>query len=61
MIKPKERDYLKDFDWDINSAPRQRLYLSKDTTRLFEVINNFIGTVYYRTDINDMGKSINKG
>lgn len=22
MIKPKERWYLKDFDWDINSAPR---------------------------------------
>ena len=29
----------------------QRLYLSKDTTKMMEVINNFIGTVYRRENV----------
>ena len=55
IIRKKERDYLKDFDWDVCSTPEQRLYLSKDTTKMMEVINNFIATVYYRVNIDDDG------
>ena len=29
----------------------QRLYLSRDTTKMMEVINNFIATVYKRVDV----------
>ena len=55
MIKAKYRDKLKQFDWDINSAPVQRLWLSRDTKRLMEVINDFIGTVYVRVNLNEDG------
>ena len=44
--------------WDINTNPRQRLYLSKDTTRLMEVINNVIGTVYIRVNIDENNRVI---
>ena len=57
-IIAKEREYLKDFDWDVSKAPSHRLYLSKDTTKLMEVVNNFIATIFYRVNIDDTGKSI---
>ena len=47
---------MKQFDWDINSKPVQRLWLSKDTKLLMEVINDFIGTVYKRVNIDAEGK-----
>ena len=58
VIRKKHRDYLEAFDWDVCSDPIQRLYLSKDTTRMMEVINNFIGTVYYRVNVDDDGSKI---
>lgn len=48
MLSKKKRDYLEGFDWDVNYEPNQRLYLSRDTRRLMEVINNFAATVYTR-------------
>ena len=57
LIKKKKRDYLKSFDWDVNSDPIQRLYLSQDTTRLMEVINNVIATVYVRQNVEDKNQN----
>ena len=57
MLALRERDYLKGFDWDVNYDPNQRLYLSKDTTRMMEVINNFAATVYYRQSANERRKT----
>ena len=51
IIKETKNPILNEFDWDVNSAPVQRLYLSRDTKKLMEVINNFIATVYKRVDI----------
>ena len=51
IIMRRKKQKLKDFDWDVNSAPMQRLYLSRDTTKMMEVINNFIATVYKRVDV----------
>ena len=48
MLAAKKRAYLEGFDWDVNYEPSQRLYLSKDTKRLMEVVNNFAATVYKR-------------
>ena len=53
LIKSEENSQLDEFEWDINSDPHHRLYLSKDTTRLMEVINNFVATVYYRINKTD--------
>ena len=58
LVRQKERQSLKGFDWDVTNTPKHRLYLSKDTTKLMEVINNFIGNVYYRVDCDFDGKSI---
>ena len=58
MLIPKDREYLANFDWDINSSPQQRLYLSQDTRRLMEVVNGYIGTVYTRSNVDDLGKTI---
>ena len=58
LFRVKHRDRLKDFEWDINSNPQQRLYLSQDTMRLMEVINNTTATVYYRGNIDDNGTLI---
>ena len=61
MIRKTTRNYLKDFDWDVCSQPVQRLYLSKDTKLMMEVINDFIATVYYRVNLDDNGrKSTNR-
>ena len=58
-LKQKEREYLKIFEWDIASKPIQRIYLSRNTLRLMEVINDFIATVYVRTNVDDVsGASI---
>ena len=46
------------FDWDINFRPVQRLWLSKDTNLLMEVINDYIGTVYERVNVDSEGKEI---
>ena len=51
IIKRRPKKHLEAFDWDVNSAPMQRLYLSRDTTKMMEVINNFIATVYRRVDV----------
>ena len=52
MIRRKERQHLKNFDWDVNSNPVQRLYLSENTFYMMEVTNNFIANVYYRVNVN---------
>ena len=48
------------FDWDINYKPVQRLWLSKDTTLLMEVINDYIGTVYKRVNVDADGRELKK-
>lgn len=58
LLRPKVRDELEEFDWDINSNPKQHLYLSQDTMRLMEVVNNFAATVYYRGNIDENGTII---
>ena len=55
MIKSKKRKKLEDFVWDISSNVCQRLYLSQDTTRLMEVVNNYVATVYYRVNFEPEG------
>ena len=55
MLKSKTRQKLEDFIWDVSSNPSQRLYLSHDTTRLMEVINNYVATVYYRVNFEPEG------
>ena len=52
---PNVSDHSKN-SWDINTNPRQRLYLSQDTKLLMEVINNFIGTVYERINVNELNR-----
>ena len=44
-------DKLYEFDWDVSSNLQQRLYLSKDTTKMMEVINNFIAKIYKRVNV----------
>ena len=58
MMKKIPREDLEAFDWDINSNPCQKLWLSKDTKLMMEVINNFIATVYRRVNIDDEGNVI---
>lgn len=58
LLRQKTRDNLSQFEWDVNSNPKQYLYLSKDTRRLMEVINNYTATVYYRGNINENGNFI---
>ena len=58
MIRKQKSEELKEFDWDISSNPIQRLYLSKDTTRMMEVINNQIATVYYRVNFFSEGTDV---
>ena len=59
---PKYQKHAKSTDeqytWDIRTDPKQRLYLSQDTTKLMEVINNYIGTVYVRINIDEDGREI---
>ena len=57
IIKTRQKESLKDFDWDVNSAPMQRLFLSRDTTKMMEVINNFVATVYKRVNIEQPGEN----
>ena len=58
LIRKQLNDKLENFDWDVDSTPQQRLYLSRDTEKLLVVTNNFIGQVYSRMDVDSMGKSI---
>lgn len=58
LIKQKTREYLKNYDWNIDEKPVQRLWLSKDTRLMMLVINDVIGTVYRRIDIDDDGNEI---
>ena len=53
MIKRRERQHLKNFDWDVNSNPVQRLYLSENTFYMMEVTNDFIANVYYRVNVTE--------
>ena len=55
---PEKKKKWQAFDWAISADPRQRLYLSKDTKRLMEVVNNFVATVYQRVNIDKQGRSI---
>ena len=52
-IPSNESEDENNFDWDISARPIQRLYLSHDTTRLMEVINNIFAVVYRRYDVKD--------
>ena len=54
---PENKKWQK-FDWAISADPHQRLYLSKDTKRLMEVVNNFVATVYRRVNVDKQGRSI---
>ena len=58
MIKTKMRKQLENFAWDIDSNPVQRLWLSRDTKLMMEVINDYIGTVYRRVNIDHQGNQI---
>ena len=58
MIKTKKRKALENFAWDIDSNPVQRLWLSRDTKLMMEVINDYIGTVYRRVNLDDDGNQI---
>lgn len=46
---------MKLYDFDVTLNPIQRVYLSKDTKLLMEVINGFVGRVYERVDIDELG------
>ena len=54
--QPDER--LLKFEWDLNLKPYQRLYLSQNTHRMLEVINNKYAKVYERENIDAQGQSI---
>ena len=43
------------FEWDQSQDPMQRLYLSRDTKRLMEAVNNSFAIVYERFNINADG------
>ena len=45
-------------EWNLDNDTAQRLYLSKDTSRMMEVINNTFAIVYTRRNINEEGKAI---
>lgn len=55
LFRRKKHAYLEEFEWDINDNPQQFLYLSRDTKRLMEVVNNFTATVYYRVNVDEQG------
>ena len=59
LIQKEPKEYLKMFDFDITQNPIQRLYLSKDTKLLMEVINGFVATVYERFNVDDNGNYYN--
>ena len=50
LARKKDRERLSEFGWNYNADPIQRLYLSKDTGLLMEVINNKVAIVYSRKD-----------
>ena len=55
LLRQQNQEKLNEFDWNINAKPRQHLYLSQDTMRLMEVVNQFTATVYYRGNIDEHG------
>ena len=50
-IKKTSEAYLKDFEFDVTQDPKQRLYLSKDTTLMMEVINGLVAKIYRRQNV----------
>ena len=58
LLQKLDLQHLQNYDWDVNSTPQQRLYLSRDTQRLMEVINNFTATVYRRSNSIDDKKQV---
>lgn len=58
LLRAQKEPRLEDFEWDVNSEPRQYLYLSKDTSRLMEVVNNYTATVYKRKNIDEKGRPV---
>ena len=50
-----------EFEWEISSDPQQRLYLSQDTYRMMEVMNNATATVYTRHNMDGNGKVYHAG
>ena len=53
LLRKRVKNELEIFDWNVNHAPKQRLYLSRDTMRLMEVINGTTAVVYQREDVID--------
>ena len=49
----KKMSHLANYEWSVKSNPIQRLYLSRDTRQMMEVINNLIANVYVRDDIDE--------
>ena len=39
------------FEWDTSHKTIQRLYLSRDTSRLMEIINNAVAVIYTRSNV----------
>ena len=50
-----------EFEWEISSDPQQRLYLSQDSYRMMEVMNNLTATVYTRHNMDSNGKVYHAG
>ena len=49
------------YEWDQSQDPMQRLYLSRNTKRLMEAVNNSFAIVYNRVNINADGDPMNEG
>ena len=39
------------FEWDTSHKTIQRLYLSRDTKRMLEIINNAVAVIYTRSNV----------
>ena len=50
--KPAIDGKHKKVDYEDEQQSIQHLYLSRDTTKLMEVIDNQVASIYYRVDIN---------
>ena len=53
LLRKRVKNELEIFDWNVNHSPKQRLYLSRNTMRLMEVINGTTAVVYQRKDVID--------
>ena len=46
LFANNENEFVKDLHWTLNKDVQQRLYLSQNTHRLLEVINQRLGIIY---------------